>query len=97
MPQKSVPVGDFTTIIISVITLCMGGISAYIAVLIKNINLKIDSLKKEIAENKIDQKECNKETKGLFNEVFDRIRDIENITTVIKTEHDKNHGGHHGN
>lgn len=48
-------------------------------------------LEKEVADLKLIIKEGFIEIKKDLNECFSRIRDLENIQNIIKTEHDFNH------
>lgn len=52
------------------------------------LKIELDQLRKEFDAEKINSKERLEEYKRDLNEAFQRIRDLENVQNVLKTEHD---------
>jgi len=93
MPKTSIPLNDLSISISVVMGLISVLVSGYIALIIKNINLQIENIKEKVKEIKEHIEKHEDNDKKTLNECFERLRDVETIQTVIKTEHDKNHGG----
>ena len=93
MPEKSVQVTDLQfsiSIVVGIISLFFSG---YVALISKYVGLQIETIKERMKkiEDSLDKHEA--EDKKILNESFERVRDLENLTNVMKAEHDKNHGG----
>ena len=88
MPEKSVL---FSSLNVSV-SLVMAGLfamaSTYIATVLKNINLKFDNHKENLIAEQKARESAVIEIKKDLGEAFNRIRDLENVQNVLKTEHD---------
>jgi len=94
MPEKSLQVTDLqfsVSIVVGIISLFFSG---YVALISKYVGLQIETIKDRMKkiEDSLDKHEA--EDKKILNESFDRVRDLENITNVMKAEHDKNHRGY---
>ena len=84
MPEKSVLLSNitinFTMVVVGVFTIA----SSYITILLKNVNGKIERQDEKIVEIKTDIKNHN----DILSIHYDRLKDLELIQIVVKTEHD---------
>jgi prefoldin subunit 5 len=92
MPTQSVSNSTISVSVITAIGFVISFASAYIAVVLKNVNSQIERLNDKIET----LKEDIKHHREMHNEHYDRIHDIEKIQAVMKSEHDKNHGVDNG-
>ena len=87
MPEKSIQISSLTVGVGSIISITMVFASAYLTVVLKNVNQKIDRIKDQIQ----DIKETLKHQREMHEDHYNRIHDVEKIQAVMKSEHDINH------
>jgi len=91
MSKTSIPISELSISVSVIVGLVSLLVSGYIALIIRNINERISTIKEALRDIKINQEKHEGGDKKVFDEAFERIRDLETITTVIKNEHDHNH------
>ncbi len=84
MPEKSVPISNISINFIMVAGVIFTLVSSYITILIKNVIGKIDRVNDRV-EN---IKEDIKGHRDMHNDHYDRLKDLETVQAVLKTEHD---------
>lgn len=92
MPEKNAITTLYNMVISGGAFLIVGLTTFIVNRILKNNDETKSALEKEISELKGQIKEQNEAFKKDIGEAFARIRDLETIQAIIKTEHDMNHG-----